>query len=369
MHNRNEPKPLGRNEYQHQVARTSNEYAVYDTAANDYQTAADYSNFNYDWMPSKPKAYASEPMNNTNYNTDSAASAYQGISRFNNFNYNGNVRQYESAGLENISYNRSSAYSYQDHMHSDFSERYSSEQYPPHYAARNVDDIPVSPPFFLAKRGHGDAHREEYPVQPDYSVDPRSKEYSYDPFSVQYDYPQPNDRSNANNNTVSPVQLTDNFERDYVNQRQRYVKDWLSKERSRIQGKDSFTPKSILKNSNKVEDRDKYAYGTEKLSCNNSSGLFFRRQNASFGTVSVGSLSRMKLELCNATENQVKIIIEDPKLPFVLLHNEINMQPRSYVRIPIRFVPVVKREFRAELIAKAENDGLVAKIVITGSSM
>ena len=118
-----------------------------------------------------------------------------------------------------------------------------------------------------------------------------------------------------------------------------------------------------------MEDRDQYAYGTEKLSCNNSSGLFFRRQNASFGTVSVGSLSRMKLELCNATENQVKIIIEDPKLPFVLLHNEINMQPRSYVRIPIRFVPVVKREFRAELIAKAENDGLVAKIVITGSSM
>lgn len=371
LYNRNESKPLGRNEYQHQVARVSNEYPVYDTVANDYPTAADYSNFNYDWMPSKPKAYASEPMNNTNYNIDSAASAYQGISRFNNFNYNGNVRQYESAGLDNISYNRSGAYGYQDHMHADFSERYSSEQYPPHYAARNVEDIPVSPPFFLAKRGHGDAHREEYPVQPDYSVDPRPKEYSYDPFSVQYDYPQPNEyRSNANNNnTVSPVQLPDNFERDYVNQRQRYVKDWLSKERSRIQGKDSFTPKSILKNSNKVEDRDQYAYGTEKLSCNNSSGLFFRRQNASFGTVSVGSLSRMKLELCNATENQVKIIIEDPKLPFVLLHNEINMQPRSYVRIPIRFVPVVKRDFRAELIAKAENDGLVAKIVITGSSM
>ncbi len=371
-HNRNDLKPAARSDYQHQSERSNNEYQLYNSSVVDHRVAPDYSKYNHNWIPSKSNSYSSRPISNPEYHDENAISGYQGFNTFNNFSYKGNTRQYDAiSSVDNIAYNRSSAHGYYDQMYSDFPENYSTDQYVQHYSTRNVDDIPVSPPFFLAKRGSSEVPaRDEYPTQSDYSVDPQMKLYGFDPYSVQYDYPQSNEyKSTANINTISPVQLPDNFERDYVNQRQRYVKDWLTKERSRIQDKESFTPKSILKGTSKVEDNKHYTYGADKFSCNDSSGLFFRRQNASFGTVSVGSLSRMKLELCNATENQIKIVIEDPKLPFVLLHNEINMQPRSYVRIPIRFVPVVKRDFRTELIAKAENVGLVAKIVITGSSI
>ena len=32
--------------------------------------------------------------------------------------------------------------------------------------------------------------------------------------------------------------------------------------------------------------------------------------------------------------------MSDPSLPFVMLHNKIRLRPRTYVRLPIRFVPV-----------------------------
>ena len=371
-HSRNDLKPAARSEYQHQTARKSNEYLPYNSDVVDHRVVPDYSNYSHNLIPSKSNSYSGRPINNPENLDENVIAGYQGFNSFNNFSYKGNMRQYDSiSSVDDIAYNRSSAHSYCDQMYPDFTENYSANQYVQHYSTRNVDDVPVSPPFFLAKRSSSDAPgRDEYPTQLDYSADPQMKFYGFDPYSVQYDYTQSNEyKSTANINTISPVQLPDNFERDYVNQRQRYVRDWLNKERNRIQDKESFTPKSILKSTSRVEDNKHYTYGADKFSCNDSSGLFFRRQNASFGTVSVGSLSRMKLELCNATENQIKIVIDDPKLPFVLLHNEINMQPRSYVRIPIRFVPVVKREFRTELVAKGENVGLMATIVITGSSM
>lgn len=64
------------------------------------------------------------------------------------------------------------------------------------------------------------------------------------------------------------------------------------------------------------------------------------RQSISFGPVAVGTLARLKVELCNGSDHDISVLIGDPSLPFVLLHNEVHIKARSYVRIPIRFVPV-----------------------------
>ena len=69
-------------------------------------------------------------------------------------------------------------------------------------------------------------------------------------------------------------------------------------------------------------------------------GIFFRKLTADFGKTYVGSLNRQKIELCNSTDKEVLIFVGDPALPFVVLHNEIHLKPKSFVRIPVRFVPI-----------------------------
>lgn len=47
------------------------------------------------------------------------------------------------------------------------------------------------------------------------------------------------------------------------------------------------------------------------------------------------------------------VSIGDPTLPFVLLHNEIKLLPHSFVRIPIRYVPVAGgSSFASSLVAQ-----------------
>lgn len=43
--------------------------------------------------------------------------------------------------------------------------------------------------------------------------------------------------------------------------------------------------------------------------------------------------------LLNYYELQMRVSLKDPSLPFVLLHNEITLRPRCFVRVPVRFVP------------------------------
>jgi hypothetical protein len=97
--------------------------------------------------------------------------------------------------------------------------------------------------------------------------------------------------------------------------------------------------------------------------------VYFRRQAASFGTVAVGSMSRQELELCNATERRVTVLISDAALPFVLIHSEVHMQPRSFVRVPVRFVPVAgPREYRSKLLAHTDDGAFVTEITLDGAS-
>jgi hypothetical protein len=98
-------------------------------------------------------------------------------------------------------------------------------------------------------------------------------------------------------------------------------------------------------------------------------GVFFRKTAANFGSVAVGSLTRVKIELCNATEAEQLVFLGDPSLPFVLLHNEVRLRPRSFVRVPVRFLPVQSREYFAELMAQTANGEHHACIKLSGAAL
>ena len=41
----------------------------------------------------------------------------------------------------------------------------------------------------------------------------------------------------------------------------------------------------------------------------------------------------------------------DPQLPFVILHNAFTLKPRSFVRMPVRFIPTHCQSYACELKA------------------
>jgi len=55
--------------------------------------------------------------------------------------------------------------------------------------------------------------------------------------------------------------------------------------------------------------------------------VFFRKDCINYGTVAIGSLTSANVELCNGTEEVVTVLLGDPMLPFVLLHNELSLSP------------------------------------------
>lgn len=98
-------------------------------------------------------------------------------------------------------------------------------------------------------------------------------------------------------------------------------------------------------------------------------GLFFKRSEVNFGTVEVGTLTRVKIELCNSTNEEVTVFVGDPQLPFVVLHNEVTIRPRCYVKLPVRFLPVVgPKNFSARLVAQSADGSFQATINLSGSS-
>lgn len=98
-------------------------------------------------------------------------------------------------------------------------------------------------------------------------------------------------------------------------------------------------------------------------------GLFFKRPEIHFGAVEVGTLTRVKVELCNPTDEEVTVFVGDPQLPFVVLHNEVTIRPRCYVKLPVRFLPVVgPKAFSAQLVAQSADGLFQATVNLSGSS-
>ena len=44
--------------------------------------------------------------------------------------------------------------------------------------------------------------------------------------------------------------------------------------------------------------------------------------------------------------------VADPQLPFVILHNTFTLKPRSFVRMPVRFIPTRRQSYSCELKVK-----------------
>ena len=97
-------------------------------------------------------------------------------------------------------------------------------------------------------------------------------------------------------------------------------------------------------------------------------GVFFRKDCINYGAVAIGSLTRANVELCNGTGESVTVLLGDPMLPFVLLHNEVSLRPKSYVRVPVRFLPVTSGDFSNELIAQTSDGSYHARIALQGNA-
>ncbi len=106
--------------------------------------------------------------------------------------------------------------------------------------------------------------------------------------------------------------------------------------------------------------------GEPKKLAADKSGVYFRRDSAQFGAVVIGSLTRARIELCNGTDEDVTVFLGDPALPFVLLHNEVHIRPRSYMRIPLRFVPVAAGQYTDQLVAQTADGRHHTTVNLTG---
>lgn len=62
------------------------------------------------------------------------------------------------------------------------------------------------------------------------------------------------------------------------------------------------------------------------------------------------------------------VFLGDPTLPFVLLHNEVRLRARSYVRIPVRYLPIHSGSNTSDLIAQTEDGSYHTRITLTGTA-
>jgi len=60
------------------------------------------------------------------------------------------------------------------------------------------------------------------------------------------------------------------------------------------------------------------------------------------------------------------VYVSDVSLPFVMAHHEISLKPKSFVRIPARFVPTIPGEHQAEMIIQSSDGHYTASIGLHG---
>jgi hypothetical protein len=85
--------------------------------------------------------------------------------------------------------------------------------------------------------------------------------------------------------------------------------------------------------------------------------------------VAVGSNSKVKVELCNSTDEKVTMYVSDTPLPFVFIHHEITINPRAFVKVPIRFVPISgPQDHHTRMYAQSLDGKYQAEVKLFGSS-
>ena len=111
-------------------------------------------------------------------------------------------------------------------------------------------------------------------------------------------------------------------------------------------------------------------------------GIYFRKQTCNFGPAAVGAIHTLKADLCNATDYEVTVWLQDPDLPFILglaaggvsgcdantntNTNVVTIRPRSYVRVPVCFLPVVTGREESSLLVAHWGRGEELRILLLG---
>ena len=79
-----------------------------------------------------------------------------------------------------------------------------------------------------------------------------------------------------------------------------------------------------------------------------------------------------QVRLCNTSHEGIEISLQDPFLPFLLIHHHLRIRPRSYVKLPVRFIPSIRGDFEATLVAFLQVNGKTAaacRVTIVGSAV
>lgn len=64
--------------------------------------------------------------------------------------------------------------------------------------------------------------------------------------------------------------------------------------------------------------------------------------------------------------SQTTVYLGDPDLPFVLQKNALTLRPRSFMRVPVRFLPIAAGHYHSHLIAQSADGEHVAQIALSG---
>lgn len=99
-----------------------------------------------------------------------------------------------------------------------------------------------------------------------------------------------------------------------------------------------------------------------------SSALYFRRKELDFGVAQVKDLLRAKIELCNSSNHEVTVYLGDPQLPFMLGHSQVSIRPRTFVRLPVRYLPVQAGRHQCDLIAQTADGSAMAVVTLIGQA-
>ena len=64
------------------------------------------------------------------------------------------------------------------------------------------------------------------------------------------------------------------------------------------------------------------------------------------------------------------LFVSDPAQPFIVSHNEVRMQPRSYIRLPVRMVPVTAHaRFTSTLSVRSADGKHALSLDLRGNTM
>jgi hypothetical protein len=143
-----------------------------------------------------------------------------------------------------------------------------------------------------------------------------------------------------------------------------------SKEKGRELLAHKPSPRSQVASSQHILQHVSQVVGNGNINGNATSRrcLYFRKAQVHFGSAAIGTMLRTRIELCNNTQQDLRVFLGDLAMPFVLNHSEVLIRAKSYVMLPVRFVPMLaKRDgYQGEMVAQSEDGQFTTAIALHG---